>query len=65
MILDIDDGGMRSSAFFSNRTVPVDISKMIAWRAVVSGIREFAWAGAGRVAGGVWGCDGAAGWGGR
>ena len=37
MIFDIDEGGMRSSAFFSNSTMPVVKSAMIAWRAVVSG----------------------------
>ena len=30
MIFDIDDGAMRSSAFFSNSTAPVIVSTMIA-----------------------------------
>ena len=52
MILDIEDGGMRSSGFFSRRIVPLATSAMISWRAVVSGESGLAGAaGAGGVAG--------------
>jgi len=47
MILDIEDGGMRSSGFFSRRIVPLATSAMISWRAVVSGESGFAGAAGG------------------